>query len=63
MQLMKDLGFYYVLLIFIVNMRNYKIKKGIKVTNVFRRILGESNRKPKKVWVDKSSEFYNRSIK
>ena len=25
--------------------------------------MGESNRKPNKVWVDKGSEFYNRSMK
>ena len=26
-------------------------------------ILDESNRKPNKIWVDKGSEFYNRSMK
>ena len=30
---------------------------------LFKNILDESNRKPNKMWVDKSSEFYNRSIK
>ena len=29
----------------------------------FYKILDESNRKSSKVWVDKGSEFYNRSIK
>ena len=38
-------------------------KKGIIITNVFRNILNESNRKPNKIWLDKGSEFYNRSMK
>ena len=33
------------------------------ITNVFQNILDESSRKPDKLWVDKGSEFYNRSIK
>ena len=33
------------------------------ITNRFRKILYESNRKPNKIWVDKDSEFYNRSMK
>ena len=41
----------------------YKIKKGITITNVFQKILDESNRKPNKICVDKGSEFYNRSVK
>ena len=40
-----------------------KNKKGITVTNVFQRILDESKHKPNKIWVDKGSRFYNRSIK
>ena len=40
-----------------------KDKKGITITNAFQKILKESNRKPNKIWVDKGSEFYNRSIK
>ena len=39
----------------------WKIKKGI--TNAFQTILKQSNHKPNKTWVDKGSEFYNRSIK
>ena len=31
--------------------------------NAFRKILNESNRKPKKIWVYKDSEFYKRSMK
>ena len=34
-----------------------KDKKGIQ------KISKESNRKPNKIWVDKGSEFYNRSMK
>ena len=40
-----------------------KDKKGITVTNVFQKILKESNRKPNKIQVDKGSEFYNNSFK
>ena len=40
-----------------------KSKKGIKITNAFQKILNESNRKLNKIWLDKGSEFYNRSMK
>ena len=40
-----------------------KDKKGITITNAFLEILHESNRKPNKIWVNKSSEFYSRSVK
>ena len=40
-----------------------KDKKSITITNGFQKILKESNRKPKKKWVDNSSEFNNKSIK
>ena len=40
-----------------------KGKKGITITNAFQKILDKSNRKPNKRWVDKGSEFYNRSMK
>ena len=40
-----------------------KDKKEITITNALQKILDESNRKPNKIWVDKSSEFYNKSIK
>ena len=33
------------------------------ITNASQKILDESNCKPNKIWVDKGSEFYNRSIK
>ena len=40
-----------------------KGKKGIMITNAFQKILDESNCKLNKIWVDKVSEFYNRSMK
>ena len=40
-----------------------KDKKGITITNAFQKILKECSRKPNKIWVDKGSEFYNKSMK
>ena len=40
-----------------------KDKKGITITNAFQKLLKEFIRKPNKIWVDKGSEFYNRSMK
>ena len=40
-----------------------KDKKNITVTNDFHKLLTEFNRKPKEIWVDKGSEFYNRLMK
>ena len=40
-----------------------KDKKDFTITNAFHKILNESNSKPNKIWVDKGSEFYNRSMK
>ena len=43
-----------------------KDKKGITITNLFQKILDESGfhlGKTKKIWVDKGSEFSNRSMK
>ena len=40
-----------------------KDKKGVSIVNGFQSILKKSNRKPNKIWVDKGSEFYNRSMK
>ena len=51
---------------FIANRHGFnplKDKKGITITNAFQKILDESKRKPNKIWVDKGSEFYNRSMK
>ena len=38
-------------------------KKSIIITNALQKVLYESNRKPNKIWVDKDSEFYHRSMK
>ena len=40
-----------------------KDKKGIAINNAFQKLLKESNQKPNKMWVDKDSEFYNKSMK
>ena len=40
-----------------------KDKKVITITNAFQIILNKSNRKPNKIWVDKGSKFYNKSVK
>ena len=39
-----------------------KDKKGTTITNAFQKIGDESNRKTNRIWVDKGSEFYNRSM-
>ena len=40
-----------------------KDKKGTTVTNSFKKILKESNRKPNKIGVDKRRKFYNKLMK
>ena len=40
-----------------------KDKKGTTITNAFQKKLNDSNFKPNKIWVDKISEFYNRTMK
>ena len=40
-----------------------KDKRKITITNAFQKILHESNCKPNKIWVDKGSEFCNKSMK
>ena len=40
-----------------------KDKKGITITNAFQKILNDSKRKPNRIWVEKVSEFSNRSMK
>ena len=34
----------------------WKIEKGTRITNSFQKIVGKSNRNPKKILVDKGSE-------
>ena len=42
----------------------YSFKRYKRImSNPFQKNLDESKRKPNKIWVDKSSEFYSRSIK
>ena len=41
----------------------WNIKKVLVITKTFQEILNESGRKPNKIWIDKSSDFYNRSMK
>ena len=40
-----------------------KDKKDTTITNAFQNILKESNPKPNKIWVNKGSDFYNKSMK
>ena len=40
-----------------------KDKKSITIANAFQKIFDVSNRKPNKIWVNKGSEIYNRSMK
>ena len=40
-----------------------KDKNGVSFANSFQEILDYSMRKPNKIWVDKGSEFYNKSMK
>ena len=40
-----------------------KDKIEIAIANAFQKILDESESNSNKIWVDKRSEFYNRSIK
>ena len=40
-----------------------KDKKGLSIFKAFQIILKQANRKPNKIWVDKSSEFYNAYFK
>ena len=46
-----------------------KNKSGLSITNGFKIVLGEGpqggseSRKPEKLWVDRGSEFYNKTLK
>ena len=42
---------------------SFKMQIRYTITNAFQNILDESGLKPNKIWVGKSSEFYNRSMK
>ena len=38
-------------------------KNGITITNASKKVLDQSDCKPNKIWVEKSSEFYNKPMK
>ena len=57
MNIIKDFGFYYVFLLL------QKWQRSKTTTNVFQKILDEFNDKLNPLWVDKGSEFCNRSMK
>ena len=38
-------------------------RKCITITHTFQNVLDESNRKLNKIWLNKGSEFYNKSMK
>ena len=38
------------------------VLQDITITNTFQKNLDASNREPNKVWDEKGSEFYNRSL-
>ena len=40
-----------------------KDKKGITISNAFQKNLKESNCKPNRIWDDKGSKFYNKTMK
>ena len=40
-----------------------KDKKGVSIVNAFEKIIEQSNRKPKKIWVDQGGEFYKKKFK
>ena len=40
-----------------------KGEKCVTITNAFQNILDNSKTKPNKIWVDRGSEFYNKSLK
>ena len=43
----------------------HSLKRYLKLTiaDAFQKILDDSKRKPNEMWIDKVSEFYNRSMK
>ena len=51
---------------FIVNLHGLfflKDETGIIITNTSLKSLNESKRKPNTIWIDKGSEFFDRSVK
>ena len=58
-------GFRFMLWVIDIYSKNASVvplkKQGIAITDAFQKILDESGNKPSKIWVDKSSQLYNRS--
>ena len=42
---------------------SFEVKKDETIDRTFQENIKEPNRRSNKVWIDKSSEFYNRSLK
>ena len=65
--MIKEFNFYYVLVTILVNIHGFFFRNTKKVLQLlihFTKILNQSEGdKPNKKWVDKGSEFYNRSMK
>ena len=40
-----------------------KHEKCVSIVNAFQKVLNKPERKPNKIWIDKWSEFYNRTMK
>ena len=59
----KELIFYYALLIFTVNILGFSLWMTKKLLHFLENFLGGSNRKPNNLLVDKCSEFHNASMK
>ena len=61
------MDFYYVLLIFSLNMyvwvASLKNKQDLKITNAFQKFSNEFGCKPSQIWVDEGTEVYNRLMK
>ena len=58
------MDFYYLWLIFLVNMHvPLKDKKVIAMVNLFEKVLDKSDCKSNKIWFDQGSEFYNKFLK
>ena len=62
--MIKEFIFYYVFLKLLVNVLEFflKQKKGTTINNAFQKSFNTSRRKPNKIWIDKDSKCYNRSL-
>ena len=54
-----ELSFYYAQFIFLHGLFFWKIKKELVLLMHFNKLLVNWKRKPNKIWVDQSGEFYN----